>query len=154
VFPFSGSYVLENAGWQGTVTNLFDGINLSNDMEAFTSAQSYNFGGVILQANTSVRFQLPESKTVKGFYIFTDSDRSVGSVRFYKVSNDTDQLIYEATFDERIDYSYHATVIIKVDIPNIVGDTFNIQFGPSNSRIVGAEPRIFELDLITEPYPE
>ena len=48
---------LEKIGWQGTVSNLFDGINVLNDPEAFTSAQSYNFGGVILQADTSVRFQ-------------------------------------------------------------------------------------------------
>ena len=48
------------------------------------------------------------------------------------------------------DYSHlhglHA--VFKIDIPDIYADHFKIEFSPSNSRLIGEYPRIYEVDAI------
>ena len=112
-------------------------------------------GFAIIRKNTDFIFNIPEPKLIKGVYIHTDYDRSTSGFKLFS-RDDTGSLVQRSniTFSERVpngvDGTSTAHVIFAVDFPDFVGSEFVIQFGPSNSRLVGADPRISEIDVITE----
>ena len=114
----------------------------------------------IIRKNTDFIFNIPEPKLIKGVYIHTDYDRSTSGFKLFS-RDDTGSLVQRSniTFSERVPNGVDGTstshVIFAVDFPDFVGSEFVIQFGPSNSRLVGADPRISEIDVITgTPAPQ
>ncbi|MDB4407078.1 hypothetical protein N9173_00810 [bacterium] len=117
----------------------------------------YYTEGVILGSNTDYIFNIPEPKLIKGLYIHTDGDRSTSSFRLY-FKDDSGAWIEHANVSfldsGRIPYTPQSrSIIFVVDFPDFVASEFKMQFGSSNSRLVGSQPRILEVDAVTETLP-
>jgi hypothetical protein len=149
ILSFEGSIINEDQDDARGVINIFDGT---------AGTWEFNRGDIIISPHSPIEFSIPHKKVVKGFYIYTDNDRSTDGVKIsYSVDGGNSYVIScDLNFNTRLtsrtdgDYSHlhglHA--VFKIDIPDIYADHFKIEFSPSNSRLIGEYPRIYEVDAI------
>ena len=148
ILSFEGSIINEDQDDARGVINIFDGT------ADFSSGEyDYDQGDIILSPNTPVVFSIPEKRVIKGFYIYTDNDRSTDGVKLsYSIDGgETYTLSCDLNFNTKLEGEYShldSHAIFKVDIPDIYADQFKIEFSASNSRLTGAHPRISEIDAI------
>jgi len=114
----------------------------------------------IISADSDYIFSITEEQTIRGLYIHTDGDRSTRSFQLYS-KNTSGEWIERANvnfIDSGIipfdvlnwnDDEYGHNVIFAVDFLDFTGSEFRMKFGSSYSRLVGSDPRIFEVDVIT-----
>jgi hypothetical protein len=119
----------------------------------------FGLDGAILHTDSDFTFTIPEAKLVKGLYIHTDGDRSTRSFRL-QFKDDSGAWIEHANVSfldsGRIPFYANASssaIIFAVDFPDFIASEFRMQFGSSNSRLGGSQPRIWEVDAITETLP-
>ena len=144
-WDISNGAVVTQSSWSGSESSQVEGVI------------GYGEGSVIHNADSDFIFNITEEQTIKGLYIHTDGDRSTRSFQLYS-KNSSGEWVERANinfmdtgiipFSGFGDSRGHC-IIFAVDFPDFIGSEFRMQFGSSYSRLVSAQPRIYEVDVIT-----